>query len=102
MKSVCTKLNFEIAEQNHRYELEFHFAKTFEILYLKKHCDLERKRNIAKGIEIFEQTLTFHLNRYRANGGSMENIKLEFDIEMNEQNDEIPKFKVNLYAPING
>lgn len=90
---VCAKLNFEVFESNHRLELEAHFARTLEILYLKKHCD-EKKKNIDKGISIFENILNLHYNKFKQKPAVLECIKLEFDFEINEQNDEFSKFKV--------
>lgn len=90
---VCAKLNFEALEMNHRFELETHFAKILEILYLKKHCD-EKKKNIDKGIFIFENILNLHFKKYKEKPAVLEFIKIEFDFETNEQNDEFSKFKV--------
>ena len=53
MNSVA-KLNFEMNE--FRMDLEHHFAKIFELIYLKNRCEPDKKRNITKGISIIEPT----------------------------------------------
>ena len=88
-----TKLNYEPNENNYRVELEQHFSRIFELLYLKSRYEQDRKRNIFKGISIIEVIMSNHHKICSSRG----DIKLEFEIQINEQNDEILNFKVNKF-----
>lgn len=90
--NLVSRLNYEGID-NFRVELEHHFAKILELIYLKSKYEPDRKRNITKGIMIVEAVIEFHQTKC-GQKGALEYIKLEFEIQINEQNDEILNFKV--------
>ena len=82
-----------------RMDLEHHFAKIFELIYLKNRCEPDKKRNITKGISIIEEIMANH-HKICKERGVLDHIKLEFEIQINELNDEILSFKakfINFY-----
>lgn len=88
-----SRLNFEAADSNYRKESEQHFSKVLELLYLKSRYE-DKKRNIYKTICKFEEIVGNH-HKICMQRQALDAIKLEFEIEINEQNDEIKTFKVN-------
>ena len=93
------RLNYETIDLNYRKESEQHFTKVLELLYYRSRIDPERKdpekkKNIAKTISIFEEIIKFH-QKICQQRGAWDSIKLEFDTQINEQNDEIQAFKVS-------
>ena len=78
----------ETLDLNNRKESEQYFLKVLELLSYKK-----EKKNIAKAISTFEEILKFH-HRICLQRGVGDIIKLEFETQINETNDEVQAFKV--------
>lgn len=94
------RLNYETIDLNYRKESEQHFTKVLELLYYRSRLDPEKKKNIAKTISTFEEIIKFH-HKICSQRGAGDAIKLEFDTQINEQNDEIQTFKVFLKICLN-
>ena len=91
--SSVIRLNYESLDMNYRKESEQHFTKVLELLYYASRVDPEKKKNIFKTITTFQEIIKFH-HKMCTQRGAQDAIKLEFDTQINEQNDEIQAFKV--------
>lgn len=85
----------ETLDLKNRKESEQYVLKILELLYYRSRLDPEKKdkKNIAKAISTFEEIIKFH-HKTCAQRGTGDIIKLEFETQINEANDEIQAFKV--------